>query len=89
MSFVVFECCFVEFMDGVQFSFKVSWARFRRFVAGVGVVSAKVPAFVTVFPGVRRVGSFIGLFRIWDWVNIIRSSPPRVGVPLIEPKLPS
>jgi len=56
-------------MDDVQFSFKISWARFRRFVAGVRVVSAKVPTFVTVFPGVRRVGSFIGLFRIWDWVS--------------------
>jgi hypothetical protein len=51
-------------MDGVQFSFKVSWAWFRRFVAGVRVMSTKVPAFVTVFPGVWRVGSFIGLFRI-------------------------
>ena len=52
-----------------KFSFKVIWARFRRFVASVRVVSAKVPAFVTVLPGVRGVVSFLGLFRVWDWVS--------------------
>ena len=65
----MFVCCVVEFFDGVHFSFKVSWAWFRRFVAGVRVVSAKVPAFVTKLPGVRGVGSFLGLFRIWGWVS--------------------
>ena len=59
----------MEFFDSVQFDFKVSWAWFRRFVAGVRVVSAKVPAFVTEFPGVWRVGSFLGLFRICGWVS--------------------
>ena len=65
---MVFECCIVEFLDDEKFSFKVGWAWFRRFVAGVRVVSAKVPAFVAVLPGVRRVGSFLGLFRVCGWL---------------------
>ena len=52
----------------MQLISKVSWALFRRFVAGVRMVSAKVPAFVTELPGVWRVGSFLGLFRICGWV---------------------
>ena len=32
-------------------------------------MSAEVPAFVTVLPGVRRVGLFLGLFRFFGWVS--------------------
>ena len=40
--------------------------------AHLRVVVAKGPAIVAVFPGVRRVWSFLGLFRIWDWASGVR-----------------
>ena len=50
-------------------SFKVQWALRRRLHAGVRVVFPKLPAVVAVFPGVWSVWSFLGVFRIWDWVS--------------------
>ena len=53
--FYSFAFCSVCVLLGGVYGWCSVWAWFRRFVAGVKVVSPKVPAFATELPGVRRV----------------------------------
>ena len=70
--FLSFEMCassLMKFVEVFLCSFEVQWAWYRFSGACIRIVFAKLPAFVEIFPRVRRVWSFLGLICIWYWVG--------------------
>ena len=70
--FLSFEMCassLMKFVEVFLCSFRVQWAWYRFSGACIRIVFAKLPAFVAIFPRVRRVWSFLGLICIWYWVG--------------------